>query len=637
MEVSIKELANKYNTKTVYIKNALRSLDISCDNDTFTADEDVLELIKDAVEESKKNNVIHVTPNSTPREIAQVLDVSQSEIQKLLISKFKVMATLTTALKDDVVERIFEHYEFKVEWGAPAQPVAAKPKKHPTKASAKQIRPAIVTVMGHVDHGKTSLLDFIRKADIASGEHGGITQHIGAYQVHTPQGIITFLDTPGHEAFTAMRARGAKVTDIAILVVSADDGIMPQTIEAIHHAQNAEVPIIVAVNKIDKPGANPDKVLAQLTEHGLIPEVYGGQTITCNVSAKTGEGIPELLEMICLQAEVLQLEAEPKGEFEAAIIEAKLDKGRGPVATLIIENGTLKVGDSLAVNAAFGKVKAMLDYTGKPIKEAAPATPVAVLGFNTVPSAGSTALRYKNEKIAREFAEKFGIAAKAKEHNNKNKAIHLKDLRNKLATQGLKELKLIVKADVDGSLEAVNGLLEKLDNDEVVVKVIHSGVGSIMESDILLASAAEAICVGFNTRTEPNAKQEAEKLSIEIRHYKIIYELIEDIEAAVKGMLAPKFEEEAQGTLEVRVVFNLSRHGIVAGSYVQDGKITRDSSVRIKRNREIIFDGKVASLKHLRNDVKEVKVGMECGVQLEDFTDFKEGDIFEVYQMIQIN
>ncbi len=637
MELSISSLAKKYNVLGVQVKAALKSLDLFDDSEVLDIDSDVLELLEESIKEIKKNNTVELTPDATPRDIAQALDVSQSEIQKLLITKYKVMATLTTSLKQSVIEKIFSEYGYNIVWEQP-KPLNVKPvKKNPKSPSVKQIRPPIVTVMGHVDHGKTSLLDYIRKSDIAAGEHGGITQHIGAYQVHIPEGVITFLDTPGHEAFTAMRARGARVTDIAILVVSADDGIMPQTIEAIHHAQSAEVPIIVAVNKIDKPGANPEKVLAQLTEHGLVPEAYGGQTITCNVSAKTGQGIPELLEMICIQAEVLQLEAEPKGEFQGIVIESKLDKGRGPVATVIVENGTIKRGDVLAVGAAYGKVKAMLDYYGDSIKDAVPSTPVEILGFSSVPVAGELVYRYKSEKKARDIAEKHGQAVSDKMQKKGSRKLHLRDLKEQIATQGLKELKLIVKADVHGSLEAVNGLLDKIDNDEVIVKVIHSGVGSILESDVLLSSASDAICVGFNTRTEPGARSQAEKLNVEIRHYRIIYELIEDIHAAVKGMLAPKYEERHLGILEVRAVFDLSRHGMVAGCYVQSGKVNRDSLVRVKRKKELVFTGKVASLKHLKNDVKEMSIGQECGVQIVDYVGYQDGDILEIYEMIQIN
>ena len=547
------------------------------------------------------------------------------------------MATLTTVLKPEIIEKLLGHYGYQVKWVEPkVHPVAEiKQKKAPSAQGEPQKRSPVVTIMGHVDHGKTTLLDYIRKSNVAAKEFGGITQHIGAYQVQLPEGKITFLDTPGHEAFTAMRARGAQITDIAVLVVSADDGIMPQTIEAIDHAKNAKVPIIVAVNKIDKPGANPERVLTQLTAHELIPEAYGGQVVVCPVSALTGEGVPHLLEMILLQSDLLHLTADPKGEFDGVVIEAKIERGRGPVATILVQSGTLKVGNSIVVGTAYGRIKAMIDYKGDRIQEAEPSVPAEVLGLSSVPNAGDKVKRVDEEKIAREIAEKLAQKERLEQYTNVSKKLTLRDLRRQLEETGVKDLNLVVKADVQGSLEAVKGLLEKIDHPEVEVKVIHTAVGSITESDVLLASAANAICIGFNVKPEPGAKKEAEKGRIEIRTYSIIYDLIEDIQSAVKGMLAPKFEEQYQGTVEIRVVFDLSRYGRVAGSHVRDGKITRTSHVRVRRGKEIVYEGKVDSLKHLKNDVKEMAAGFDCGVQFVGWTGFEAGDLIEAFDLVQ--
>lgn len=581
---------------------------------------------------------VTLPPNRTPRDIAAALGVAQPEVQKTLMMKMKVMATLTTTLKPEVAEQLADQFGFTIRWAdAPKPKVAAKSASSAKPASGSQHRPPVVTIMGHVDHGKTSLLDYIRKANVAGKEHGGITQHIGAYQVELPEGAITFLDTPGHAAFTAMRARGAQVTDIAILVVAADDGIMPQTIEAINHIKAAKVPMIVAVNKIDKPGANPDRVLQQLTEHEVVPEAYGGQTITCPVSALTGEGVPQLLEMILLQAEVLELKADPKGPFQGVVIEAKLEKGRGPVATVLVGEGTLHVGDAILAGTAYGRIKAMTDYTGARIESAGPSAPVEVLGLSDVPLAGESATVSNDERAARTEADSRTNTQRQKDYGrHKLRGMSLADLRSKLNDEELKDLNLVVKADVQGSVEAVKGLLEKVENEEVTVRVIHSGVGTITESDILLASAANAICVGFNVRPEPGAKKEAERHKVEIRTYTIIYELIEDIEAAVKGMLAPKFQEEYQGTVEVRIRFQFGKKGIIAGCYVTDGRVTRNSLCRVKRGNDTVFQGKVSSLKHFRDDVREMTVGQECGITFDNWEGFAEGDVIEAYEMIQV-
>ncbi|MHB8636650.1 MAG: translation initiation factor IF-2 [Fimbriimonadaceae bacterium] len=637
MTRSIAALAKEFDLKPGTVHGVLSELGIEFEGDGFEADADAYELVESELLERAGSTAITLRHNPTPRDVASALDVPQPEIQKALMLKFKVMATLTTALKDDVAEKLVDSFGCSLVWAdGPKVKPAAKPAVG-AKAAGATSRPPVVTIMGHVDHGKTSLLDYIRKANVAAKEHGGITQHIGAYQVELPEGTITFLDTPGHAAFTAMRARGAQVTDIAILVVAADDGIMPQTKEAIQHAKNAGVPMIVAVNKIDRPDANPDKVLQQLPEFDVIPESYGGNTITCPVSAITGEGVPHLLEMILLQAEVLDLKADRKAPVAGTVIEAKLEKGRGPVATILVREGTLRNGDALLVGNTYGRIKAMTDYRGEKMSEAGPSTPVEVLGLSDVPGAGDTIQVVADEKTARELATNRVSDDRQKNLVVKSRGMTLSELRKKLDTEDLKELNLIIKADVQGSVEAVKGMLEKVANDEVEAKVILSGVGSITESDILLASAANAIVVGFNVRPEPGAKREAERRKVEIRTYTIIYELIEDIEAAVKGMLEPKFEEQYLGRVEIRVRFELSKKGIVAGSYVVDGKVIRNAECRVTRGRDLVYTGKVASLKHLRDDVREVTMGMECGITFDNWTDFKEGDVVEAFEMVQVN
>ncbi len=637
MTVAIAELANDFELKPGQVTGVLDELGVEHDAGSLETDNDTLDLIKEALTEIIGSKDIALQPNRTPRDIAAALGVPQPEIQKTLMVKMKTMATLTTTLKDDVAEKLVEQFGYKVVWaGAPKPKVAPKPVVQ-RKTDGAQPRPPVVTIMGHVDHGKTSLLDYIRKTNVAGKEHGGITQHIGAYQVDLPEGRITFLDTPGHAAFTAMRARGAQVTDIAILVVAADDGIMPQTKEAIAHAKNAGVPIIVAVNKIDKPDANPDTVITQLPEQGVIPEAFGGDTIICPVSAVTGEGVPHLLEMILLQAGVLSLTADPKRDLEGSVIEAQLEKGRGPVATILVQQGTLRISDALIVGQTYGRIKAMTDYTGARITEAGPSTPVEILGLNDVPQAGDRVEAAADERGAREVATNRADDALRKSLEAPSRGMTLSELRTKLAEEETKDLNLVVKADVQGSVEAVRGLLEKIESDEVEVHVIHSGVGSITESDILLASAANAICVGFGTKPEPGAKREAERRKVEIRTYTIIYELIEDIEKAVKGMLEPKFEESYLGRVEIRVRFNLSKKGIVAGSYITDGKVVRNCHCRVTRGQDLVYTGKIASLKHLKDDVREVTMGMECGITFDGWDAFKEGDTVEAFEMIQIN
>lgn len=495
------------------------------------------------------------------------------------------------------------------------------------------IRPPVVTVMGHVDHGKTSLLDVIRKTSVTSHEAGGITQHIGAYQVKCQGRKIVFLDTPGHEAFTAMRARGAQVTDIAILVVAADDGVMPQTIEAIHHAKDANVPIIVAVNKIDKPGANPANVKNELMEHGLVPEEYGGDTVMVEVSAKKNIGIGLLLEMVLLVADIKELKANPKREARGVIIEAQLDKGRGPVATVLVQSGTLRIGDSIVAGTTYGKVRAMLNDRGENVKKAGPSVPVEVLGLNDVPAAGDE-LAALDEKQARTIAEK-------RMEKQRNEMIHAKkvsldDLFNQIQEGHLKDLNIVVKADVQGSVEALNSSLLGLNkNDEVRVRIVHSGVGAVTESDVMLASASNALVIAFNVRPDANARRLADTESIEIHTYRVIYDALNDVKDAMSGMLAPKFKEVIQGRVEIRQVMKFSK-ALVAGSYVLEGKITNQSKIRIVRDNIEVFDGELDGLRRFKDDVKEVAAGYECGITIKDYKDFREGDIIEAYVMEEV-
>ena len=637
MSHTIAEIATEFEIRPGQVFTVLNDLGIDHDGSSFEGDSDTVEMVKESCLENMDSKLITLKPNCTPRDIANALGVPQAEIQKSLISKFKIMKAIANPLTEEEAGRIVTSYGFELQLAEGPKP---KPKADPRaaiKVGGAVKRPPVVTIMGHVDHGKTSLLDYIRKASVAAKEAGGITQHIGAYQVNLPEGLITFLDTPGHAAFTQMRARGAQVTDIAILVVAADDGIMPQTQEAIQHIQAANVPMIVAVNKIDKPGANPDRVLQQLTEYNVIPEAYGGQTITANVSAVTGEGVPELLELIILQADVMELKADPRGELKGTVVEAKLEKGRGPVATLLIEEGTLKSGDTLVVGQTFGRIKAMTDFRGEKMNEAGPSAPVEVLGLNEVPAAGDKIEFFADERAARVEAESRVSKARAKEFTNGGRGMTLRDLRSRMQDDGIKNLNLIIKADVHGSVEAVKGMLEKVKNDEVETKIILSGVGQITKADIDLAAASDSIVVGFNAKPDGESRKEAEKRKVEIRTYSIIYELIEDIEAAVKGMLAPKFEEQELGEAEIRMRLQFSKKGIVAGSYITEGKITRNAKVRIYRGKDLIHEGEVATLKHFKDDVREMTMGQECGITFTNWEDFQEGDRVEAYEMVQIN
>ena len=546
------------------------------------------------------------------------------------------MVTVNNDISYEEAEEIALEFNFIAEPEEKVDVIAELLKEDEEDSEKMVPRPPVVCVMGHVDHGKTSLLDAIRHTKVTDKEAGGITQAIGAYIVTANGQKITFLDTPGHEAFTAMRMRGANSTDIAILVVAADDGVMPQTVEAINHAKAAGVEIIVAVNKIDKPAANIDKVKQELSEYDLIPEDWGGSTIFCPVSAHTKEGIDNLLDMILLTAEVMELKANPKRNARGLVIEAQLDKGRGAVATVLVQKGTLKVGQPIACGSSYGKVRAMIDDNGRRVKEAGPSTPVEILGLNNVPDAGETFVAMESEKEAKAFADTYISESKNKLIEETKAKMSLDDLFSQIQSGNVKELNIIVKADVQGSVEAVKQSLVKLSNDEVVVKVIHGGVGAINESDVILASASNAIIIGFNVRPDPMAKSTAEREGVDVRLYKVIYNAIEDVEAAMKGMLDPIFEEKIIGHAEVRQIFKASGVGNIAGSYVLDGVFERGCKVRVKREGEQIFEGDLASLKRFKDDVKEVKTGYECGLVLDGFNDIQELDIIEAYKMVEV-
>ncbi len=635
-KIEIEILAKELGALPCQVSFVLAELGAFPENGTVNVDEDTLELAKEAVSEYVHEKLLVIAPGATPRDLANALGVPHVDVQKTLV-KAGALVPLTSTIDESVAEKIVKEFGYSIKWAEPPKPKKKESEQTPRKrALGTQHRPPVVTIMGHVDHGKTSLLDYIRKTKVVDKEFGGITQHIGAYQVVFQNKKITFLDTPGHAAFTAMRARGAQVTDIAILVVAADDGVMPQTIEAINHAKNADVPIIVAINKIDKPEANPMKVKQQLTEYELVAEEFGGQTTMVPVSAMTGEGIDNLLELILLQAEIMDLKADPSGNVEGVVIEARLDRGRGPVATILVENGTLTQGSIVVVGQTWGRVKAMFDFNGKPIKDAGPSTPVEILGLDAVPSAGDRMKVFLDEREARETVEEQRGLERQKMLDSTGAKISLEMLQKKLQGGEVKELRLVIKGDVQGSVEAVVGLVQKIENPEVDVKVIHTGVGPITENDILLASASGGIVVGFNVKVEPGAKTEAERQRVEIRLYKVIYELIEDIEKAVKGMLEPKYEEQELGTVEIRAVFKLTKAGHVAGCYVKDGKVTRGNLCRVIRNGEVIYQGKIDSLKHLKEDVREVAAGYECGVQFDNFKEYQVGDIIQVYDMVRV-
>lgn len=571
----------------------------------------------------------------TVRELADIMKIQPSEIVKKLFMQ-GIMITVNQEIDYDKAEEIALEFNCIAEPEEKIDVIAELLKEDDEDEADMASRPPVVCVMGHVDHGKTSLLDAIRDTRVTAGEAGGITQAIGASVVTINDQKITFLDTPGHEAFTAMRMRGANSTDIAILVVAADDGVMPQTIEAINHAKAAGVEIIVAINKIDKEGANIERVKQELTEYELVAENWGGSTICVPVSAKTGEGIKELLEMVLLSAEVLELKANPKRNARGLVIEAQLDKGRGAVATVLVQKGTLKVGQSMAAGSCYGKVRAMIDDTGRRVREAGPSTPVEVLGLNGVPNAGEVFVVCDSEREARDFAATFVSQEKERLLAEMRARMSLDDLFSQIQAGSLKELNLIVKADVQGSVEAVKQSLSKLSNNEVVVKVIHGGVGAINESDVSLAAASSAIIIGFNVKPDPIAKSVADQEKVDIRLYDIIYKAIEDVEAAMKGMLDPVYEEQVIGHAEIRQIFKASGVGNIGGSYVLDGVLERGSLIRISREGSRIYEGSLASLKRFKDDVKEVRAGYECGLVFEGFDDIAEMDLVEAYKMVEV-
>ncbi len=585
------------------------------------------------VEEQIK--VITLPEMITIKDLADKMKIQPSAIVKKLFLQGQIV-TVNQEIAYETAENIAMEYDILCEQEVKVDVIEELLKEDEEDPASMIARPPVICVMGHVDHGKTSLLDAIRKTNVIDKEAGGITQHIGAYTVNINDQKITFLDTPGHEAFTAMRMRGANSTDIAILVVAADDGVMPQTVEAINHAKAAGIEIIVAVNKIDKPGANIERVKQELTEYELIAEDWGGSTVFVPVSAKSGEGIEQLLEMILLTAEVLELKANPKRRARGLVIEAELDKGRGPVATILVQKGTLKVGDFVSAGAASGKVRAMVDDKGRRVKEAGPSTPVEILGLGDVPNAGEIFIAHENDKEAKYYAETFVAQNKEKLLEDTKAKMSLDDLFSQIQAGNLKELNLIIKADVQGSVEAVKQSLVKLSNEEVVVKCIHGGVGAINESDVILASASNAIIIGFNVRPDAQAKTTAEREGVDVRLYKVIYQAIEDIEAAMKGMLDPVFEEKIIGHAEVRQIFKASAVGNIAGSYVLDGIFQKGCKIRISREGEQIYEGELASLKRFKDDVKEVRTGFECGLVFEGFDSMQELDIVEAYIMVEV-
>src|SRR5215217_1476790 len=584
-----------------------------------------------APEEEPESSGVRIEPGATVKDMGDALGVPPTQIIKVLMGLGE-MKTLTQTLSTEEIELIAEELGVEVEIGAieEPEPVEVTPDDDPADLVEK---PPVVTVMGHVDHGKTSLLDRIRRANVQSGEAGGITQHIGAYQVESDGRKVTFIDTPGHEAFTEMRARGARVTDVVVLVVAADDGIMPQTAEAIEHARAAGVPMVVALNKIDVPNANQDRVLGELSERELVPEVYGGDTVTVPVSAKTGEGIDELLENILVVAELEDLKANPKAPASGYVIEGERDPGRGPVATLLVNRGTLHKGDVVLAGTAYGRVRAMLNYTGQRIKEAGPGDPVEILGLSGVPEAGTRFEATDHERNARDKAHQAEAALRRQELAEGGPRRTLEEL---LGEGGVQDLNLVVKADVAGSVEALKEALARLSTDEVRVNIVRSGVGAVTDSDVMLGSASGGIVLGFNVRPTNTAKQVAEKESVEIRTYEVIYKALEEIEAAMRGMLAPETEERETATAEVRATFRVPNVGVVAGCYVTNGEIFRNNRVRVVRDGTVVYEGNIASLRRFKDDVRSVRQGFECGVSVENFNDVKEGDALEFFEVVEV-
>jgi translation initiation factor IF-2 len=656
-KLRVYELAKQVGVSSKKLVSILEDLDIKVKNHMSTIDSDTAKLVMDLIEEetgkSKKKPVkVHENEKNKPldkkpdktiekqqktitipekisvRDLGNDMRIEPVRIIKKLID-YGLMVNINAEIDFELAKKLAGEFGFNViEEKTDNKSLLVN--EECDNPEDMRSRPPVVTVMGHVDHGKTSLLDAIRQTNVTTLEAGGITQHIGASEVQVSGKKIVFLDTPGHEAFTTMRARGAKVTDIAILVVAADDGVMPQTVEAVNHAKAAGVPIIVAVNKIDKPTANPERVKQQLSEYDLIPEEWGGDTIFVNVSAKTRTGIDQLLEMVILVAEMAELKANYTCKASGVIIEAKLDKGRGPIATVLVQRGTLKIGDEIVAGMAYGRVRALFNSHGKRIKEAGPSIPVEVLGLSEVPTAGDILRAVSSEREARAIAEERINLQKESEFTTPKK-ISLNQLFEKLQKGEVKDLNLIIKADVQGSIEALKQALEKCSTDEIEVRIIHGGVGAITESDVMLASASDAIIIGFNVRPDSNAKKMAEKEQIDIRTYRIIYDVVDDIKSAMKGMLEPEYEEVVLGRAEVRALFKVPTIGVVAGCFVTEGKITRNSKIRVIRQGIVVYEGKIASLKRFKDDVREVMSGYECGIGVEKFNDIKEQDVLEAF------
>jgi len=643
-EIKVFQLAKDLGITTSDLMAVLKDLGVAVTGGSSMLDTSTAETVREMVSQDQaivtQAKTVEIPQSLTVRELAEAMGMQTADIQKRLV-EMGILASVNQQIGADVAGKVAEKWGYTVKVVAtqkareqkPAKLVAQPKSKHASKLVP---RPPVITVMGHVDHGKTTLLDAIRETNVTAQEFGGITQHIGAYQVDWHGKKITFLDTPGHEAFTAMRARGASVTDIAVLVVAADDAVMPQTIEAIDHARAAGVPIIVAINKIDKPDANVDRTLQQLAEHDLVAEEWGGDTITVKISAKQRQGIDELLEMILLVAEMADLHAEASASKVAgSVIEAKVDKGKGPVATVLIQRGTLKIGAPVVAGEAYGKVKAMLDDKGERITKAGPATPVEILGLSSAPQAGDKLESVKDDREARNIAEKRAQESREEKLASSTK-ITLEDLYNQIQQGMVKKLGIVLKADVQGSEEAVRQSLQRIEHEEVKVDIIHSSVGNINESDILLASASDAIVIGFNVLVAPQAAKMAEASHVEIRTYNVIYELTKEVRAAMSGLLEPVIEEEKLGEAEVRATFKVPGAGIIAGCYVTSGRVIRNEFIRVRRDGKIIFDGKLDTLKHIKDEVKEMAQGYECGIHSQSFQDFQEGDIIEAYTQKKI-
>ncbi|MCK8816482.1 translation initiation factor IF-2 [Natroniella sulfidigena] len=638
MGIRVYELAKELEIENKELIEILQDLGLDISSHMSTVEEDTAEMVVDMVlgadedEVDQEEDIIEVEGRLTVKELAEEIEIEPNSLMTELIN-LGIMATINQELDFEIIEQIAEEYGYQVkevEEEEEDDDIYGLVTDREDSPEDLKTRPPVITVMGHVDHGKTTLLDAIRKTNVTAGEAGGITQHIGAYQVEVNGQPITFLDTPGHEAFTSMRARGAQATDIAILVVSADDGIMPQTVEAINHAKAAEVPIIVAVNKIDKPNAQPERVKQELTEHGLVVEEWGGDTICVSVSALKQQNLDELLEMIILTSEMEELKANPDRPAHGVIIEAELDRGRGPVATVLIKNGTLKVGDPIVAGLASGRVRAMIDDRGERIEEAGPSTPVEVLGLSEAPKAGDLLEVLEDDQATRDIANKREDQRRADELGQ-NTTVNLDDLFAQIQEGEIKNLNIVVKADVQGSVEALKESLLNLSTEEVQVKVVHDGVGGITETDVMLAAASNAIIIGFNVRPGANARKVAEKETVEIRTYRVIYRAIEEIRQAMEGLLDPDYKEIILGQVEVRDTFKVPKVGTIAGSYVKSGKITRNAKIRLIRDGKIIKEGDISSLKRFKDDVREVAEGYECGVGIEDYNDIKVGDIMEVY------